>query len=83
MKSYIFSLQATKMIMINQYLTLSQDVLTSISRIRDETIACVQKLAPFVNDMTWAQPLTENLCSEEMKVFEEFPIEYNRKCTYT
>lgn len=68
---------------INQYLQLSQEVLRSVTRTREETMACVRKLGPFVNDSAWSTPLTQNLHAQEMKVFENFPLEYNRRFTYT
>lgn len=68
---------------INQYLYLSQEILTSITRTREETVSCVRKLGPFANDMTWSTPLARNLSSQELKVFENFPLEYNRRFIYT
>ncbi|XP_018576272.1 uncharacterized protein LOC108914847 [Anoplophora glabripennis] len=68
---------------IKQYISDVYDTLQSTVHAREATIACVRKIGPFVEDLTWSVPLTEHLCSTEVKTFEKFPLEYNRRCVYT
>ncbi|XP_056633695.1 uncharacterized protein LOC130443200 [Diorhabda sublineata] len=69
----------TKINDLTSYLTLIQEIFTGIHRIRNNSINCVREVAPFTNDLNWCDPLQDNINSNELKIFERFPLEYNRK----
>nr|XP_023029605.1 uncharacterized protein LOC111517630 [Leptinotarsa decemlineata] len=68
---------------IQEFIDLIGDILTSIDHTRDTAIACVRKLIPFIGDMEWSTTLKENVCSGEIRTFENFPLEFNRRCIHT
>lgn len=68
---------------LTNYLTLIQEIFTAIHRIRNISSNCVREVAPYTYDLNWCDPLQENINSNEMKIFEQFPVEYNRKFTNT
>ncbi|KAJ8962595.1 hypothetical protein NQ318_000988 [Aromia moschata] len=72
-----------KVATIKHYVNNIYETLQSTMSTREQTVACVRKLGPFVEDLTWSLPLTKDLCSSEAKTFEKFPLEYNRRCVYT
>ncbi|KAJ8928200.1 hypothetical protein NQ314_019263 [Rhamnusium bicolor] len=72
-----------KVASIKHYVSRIHETLQSMIHIRETTVACVQKLGPFIEDLSWSVPLTQNLCSNETKTFEKFPLEFNRRCIYT
>ncbi|KAJ8978970.1 hypothetical protein NQ317_001442 [Molorchus minor] len=72
-----------KIASIKHYISCIYETLHSTISTREQTVACVRKLGPFVEDLTWSTPLTENLCSKETRMFETFPLEYNRRCVFT
>ncbi|CAG9820376.1 unnamed protein product [Phaedon cochleariae] len=72
----------TKLFSIQKNIGAVQEILTLTSRTRNETIACVHKLVPFIDDMSWSSPLVEGLFSDEIRTFEKFPLEYNRRSVH-
>ncbi|XP_072377580.1 uncharacterized protein [Diabrotica undecimpunctata] len=70
---------ALKRTSLIQYLEIMQDIFLAISRMRNTTSLCVRKLAAFTNDLSWCSMLQTKLNYQEMKVFEDFPSEHNRR----
>uniref|UniRef100_A0A6P7FTK2 Uncharacterized protein LOC114330874 n=1 Tax=Diabrotica virgifera virgifera TaxID=50390 RepID=A0A6P7FTK2_DIAVI len=56
-----------------------QDIFLAINRMRNTTSLCVRKLAAFTNDLSWCSMLQMKLNYQEMKIFEDFPLEHNRR----
>ncbi|RZC43088.1 spindle pole body protein pcp1-like [Asbolus verrucosus] len=54
-------------------------IIEYIKNCREETSACVRALGPYILDLSWADRLKEDVHSDEIKTFEDFPVEYNRK----
>ncbi|CAG9769018.1 unnamed protein product [Ceutorhynchus assimilis] len=55
----------------------------SIVETSDLILNPLWQLRSFKSDTDWLNPLTEPIWTSEMKVFDKFPLEYQRRCAYT
>lgn len=54
-------------------------IIRTADNIKEETCNLAQDLNNIMGNMSWARPLTLKLFSEEVRTFDNFPLEYNRK----
>nr|CAI5819263.1 unnamed protein product [Callosobruchus analis] len=60
-----------------------EQVKKNIAQTMKTTYNCVEELLPYIEDMSWCDLLTKKLNHEELRIFQQFPYGYNRKCSNT
>nr|CAI5866204.1 unnamed protein product [Callosobruchus analis] len=73
----------TKINNIEHYIQSMETVLQNKAQTMKTTYNCVEELLPYIEDMSWCDLLTKKLNHEELRIFQQFPYGYNRKCSNT
>ncbi|XP_060520841.1 uncharacterized protein LOC132698661 [Cylas formicarius] len=74
---------ANKIVEINFFIEEMYKLEKLICTSLEQAMNSIWDLRLYKNDMFWVKPLSDALWSTEVKLSESFPLEYQRRCTYS
>ncbi|XP_044747033.1 uncharacterized protein LOC123308450 [Coccinella septempunctata] len=64
---------------IEDYIEIKEDLMQRIKKCQEDTFVCVRKLNKFLFNPSWADGLSENINSNEIEVFHDYPMDFIKR----